>query len=84
MRSLNYNGIFLEAERIEKNGDSVFGYNGKELKFQFNGVGNFELFYFEDGKGFDGDGNSEIEKMRIEQAQANLELINLIIMTRGV
>ena len=83
MKVLTFNHTEYTAEKIVKTDDSIIGYNNDSATFKFSGITNFDEFTLDDGQEFDAPEPSEIDKLRIEQAQANAELVQLIMMMGG-
>lgn len=79
MKKLLFNNTEFQAERIVKTSDSIVGYSGNSEIFAFRGISDFSLFSLGENQEWD---INEIEKLRIDQAQANAELVQLI-MTMG-
>ncbi|MFC0652050.1 hypothetical protein ACFFF5_10115, partial [Lederbergia wuyishanensis] len=73
-------GEVFEAEKIVKSDTSIIGYIGNSEVFAFRGISDFSQFQLDKGQKWDID---EIERMRLDQAQANAELFEMMLMLTG-
>ena len=83
MKKLMFMDSEYKAERIVKTENSITGYNGDIVAFKFSGVSDFSGFTLEEEQEYDVPDSTEIDKLRMEQAQANAELVQLIMMMGG-
>ena len=83
MKQLLFGDLELSAEKIYKYEDSIIGITNNVEVFSFKGVNDFTEFKLADDEEFDVPAVTEIEKLRLEQAQANSELVQLIMMMGG-
>ncbi|MGE7131250.1 hypothetical protein [Lysinibacillus xylanilyticus] len=83
MKSLHFNDRIFRAEEIVRDNDSIVGYtNGAEV-FSFNGISDFSVFVLEEGQTFDEPKQTEIEKLKLELAEGNAQIMELIFAMMG-
>lgn len=83
MKTLNFNGEKHQAEKIVKSSDSIIGYTSGVEVFSFRGISNFYGFELDEGQEFDKPEQSELEKLRVEMARSNTQMMEFIITVTG-
>lgn len=87
MKNLLFNGQIFEVENVVKTDDAIVGYIGNTEAFAFRGISDFTQFQLKDENGividFPPQPPTEIDKLRLEIAQSNTELFEMMLMLSG-
>ncbi|MEG0260490.1 MAG: hypothetical protein RR651_11505 [Lysinibacillus sp.] len=83
MKRLTFADRIFEAESIVKMKDSIVGYTGNKIVFEFRGVSVFSSFELADGQEFDLAEQSVEEKLRLEMARSNAEMFETMLSLLG-